>query len=117
MIYGGRGQEVTQNCVAACSGSAASGISEVGNEKQCPELLVVAVAECFAVVHFADVHSATVANCSLKIPEHHLQTLEQVVVGPSPVQGSVLCPAECGLYAGVQWVEVDHQTYDGVQHH
>lgn len=37
MIYGGRGQEVTQNCLAARSGSAASGISEVGNEKRSSE--------------------------------------------------------------------------------
>lgn len=66
MIYGGRGHGVTQNCLTARSGSAVSGISEVGNEKY-SELPDVADAECFAVVHFAPV-----ANCSLKKPEQHL---------------------------------------------
>lgn len=117
MIYGDRGQKVTQNCLAEHSGSAASGICEAGDEKPYSEVLVAAVAECFDVVHFADVRFVTVANCSLKIPEHHLQTLEQVVVGPCPVQGSVLYPAGCGEYAGVQWVEADHRIYDRLQHH
>lgn len=112
MIYGGCGQEVTQSCLALCSGSAPSAISEAGSEKRHPELLVVAATECFAVVR-----SATVANCSPKIPEHRLQTLQQVVWGPSPAQGYVLCPAGCGAYAGVQWVEVNHQAYDGLQRH
>lgn len=93
--------------MAAHSGSLAAGISEVGNEKQYFEFLVAA-AECFAL-HLADVHSATVVNCSLKIPEHHPESLKQVVVGSSPVQGSVSCSADSRVYAGVRWVESDHR--------
>lgn len=93
--------------MAAYSDSPAVGISEDGNEKLDSELYVVAVAECFAV-HLADVHSANGPSCSLKTPEHHLQTLKQVVVGYFPVQGSVLCPADCGMCSGVQCVALGH---------
>lgn len=82
------------------------GFSEDCNEKLDSELYVVAVAECFAV-HLADVHSANGPSCSLKISEHHLQTLKQVVWS-FPVQGSVLCPADCGVYSGVQCVALGH---------
>lgn len=101
MIYVGRGQKVTQDCWVARSGSAAYGICEAGSEERSSGSLVVAGG----------------ANCSQKTPERHLQMLEWVAVGPFPVQGSVLCPAGCGVYAGVQWAEPDHQIYGRLQHH
>lgn len=106
--FGGHDEEVAENCVAVCSSAVES--SEGGIEEGYPGLPeVAAVCGCSAVVHFSDVHSACVENCSLKFAEMNFEMLQHVVVGPSAVevQGSALFAVDCSAYAESHWVERD----------